>query len=131
MRMLALLAVAFGATGCIGGTNSEQLIAREAVASAFDAAGEPVRLELDMATADPGSPIDSLYSAKDEYETTAGPFEVVLLEDEDSASAHAARLEARWGSGVDVLRERNVVLVVLSTVGNARRMRLVEVLESL
>jgi len=126
-----LLGVAFGVSGCIGGSNSDQLIEREAVTSAFHAAGEPVRLKLDMATADPGSPIDSLYSAKDEFETTAGPFEVVILEDEDSAAAHAARLEARYGSGIYVQRERNVVLVVVSTVGTARRMRIVAVLDSL
>ena len=90
-----------------------------------------MRLELDMAKADPGSPIDSLYVARDEFETDAGPFSVVLLEDEDSAAAHAADVQALYGPDGYVVRERNVVLFVVPPVGTARRLRLVAVLKSL
>ena len=130
MKLALLLAVVLGVAGCIAGSQ-EDLVSREAVTRAFNEAGEPVRLRLDMAVADPESPVDSLYVAKNEFEATAGPFRVVLLEDEHSAARHAVRLQARYGPTLYVVRERNVVLLVVPKVGKDRRMRLGEILKSL
>jgi hypothetical protein len=118
-----------GAAACTGDDDSGQLASRQTVVRAFEAAGEPVRLKLDVAKAAPVSPIDAVYSARDEFEAMFGPFEIVVLEDEESAVSHAARLEARYGSAIDIVREKNVVLV--ARVEAERSERLVSILESL
>jgi hypothetical protein len=122
--------VVLALSGCYGDSRSDDLVSRKDVVEAFAAAGESVRLKLDMAKADPDSPIDALYQARGGA-IEEGGFGVVVLEGHDLAARHAVSILAIGDGQIDVVRHKNIVLAVRSTMASVRRDRLVAVLESL
>lgn len=129
MRLLALLLIVLGVTGCMGGDTDRgseaELVDRAAVTQAFQAGGEPLRLQVDFADALPESPIDANYAGD-------GRFEVLLFEDEDSAANQVESVLPLAGSkNGNFERHKNVVLFLSPKMKPARRMQLVAILESL
>jgi hypothetical protein len=132
MALVLGVLVLGAATGCMRDAEAE-LVTRDDVLQAFTDTGETLRLRLDMAVADPESPIDVLYQGEPEFKNRVGPFGVVVLESEDATTRHAVSIRAALGGAEEVVVERhkNVVILIYPGVDPDRRTRLLAALRSL
>jgi hypothetical protein len=114
--------------GCVGDDEAD-FVGRAALVSTFQAAGERVTLKHErVEQADP--PVDAVYDGAGGTLSDAG-FELVVLDDHAAAAKHAVGvLRVSYGQ-LDVVRHKNVVLVIPSTMKSAREAQLVALLESL
>lgn len=115
------------------GDDEPGLVTRDDVTRAFAAAGETLKPRLDLTIADPESPIEVVYEAPQELKNRVGPFGVVVLEDEDSATRQVVSIRVALAGAPNVVVERlkNVVILIYPQVRPDRRMRLLAVLQSL
>jgi hypothetical protein len=130
MKLLTALVVASLAAGCSATDSGTDQVAGKSVVDAFAAAREPVRLRSDLVETDPDSPIKALYQARDGG-VDRGHFGVVILEDDDAAADHAVGILKISVGEIEVVRHKNLVLAMSSTMTPRRRARLVDVLKSL
>ena len=131
MKPLAtLVVVAAVAAGCSATDSETDEVTPVDVVAAFAAAGEPVRLRVDLVGPDSNSPIKALYQARDGG-VDRGHFGVVVLENDDAAADHAVGILKISYGRIEVVRHKNLVLAMSSTMGIARRTRLTDVLNSL
>jgi hypothetical protein len=128
---LVVVALVPVAGGCFGESEVDDLVGRRTVVEAFAAEGEPVRLALDMAKADPSSPMDAYYEAARGGSRVERGFSVVVLESQDFATKHAVEILSISYGLLEVVRHKNLVLVFRSDIDAVRRQQLVALLESL
>jgi|RhiMetdeSRZDD1v2_1073273.scaffolds.fasta_scaffold865246_2 hypothetical protein len=126
MAVFAVAVVVAGASRDAG----NDLVSRRSVTTAFARVGEPLTVRLDMAQADPGSPVDVIYVPEAE-DVPEPPFEVDVFEAAGSAREHARLVGSVATPRTQVEHRRNVLLIVSSSVSDQRRQRLLAALRSL
>jgi hypothetical protein len=125
---VAVFAVAVAVA--IEGQTGTDLVARSSVTTAFARVGEPLTVRLDMAQADPGSPVNVIYVPQGLH-APQPPFEVDVFKVAGSAAEHARLVGSVAGPGTEVEQRKNVLLIFSSSVSDQRRERIVGALRSL
>jgi len=127
-RIGTIIALTLLGTAC-GGTEtaSEEPLHRDAVAAAFQDAGEPLTVRLDMASSDPGSAVDVIFVPEDE-DIPEPPYQVTVFETVASADENVRSLEAGSPLGTEIRQVMNVVVTVTPSISTDRDDRLTEAL---